>query len=59
MSSKGLIASKFVLKPNFSACAMDSSVVPAFEQSDLNFSKSFQNYLNESFYSKMWFDSWS
>ena len=31
------MASKFVLKPIFSASAIDSSVVPVFEQSSLNF----------------------
>ena len=35
VSSKGLTAIKFVLNPNFSACAIDSSVVPDFEHFNL------------------------
>jgi len=33
------MATKFVLKPIFSALAKDSSVVPVFEHSSLNFIK--------------------
>ena len=36
VSSKGFFATKFVLKPSFSACAKASSVVPVLEQLSLN-----------------------
>ena len=39
-SSNGFFAKSFVLKPNFSACARASSVVPVLVQFSLNFIKS-------------------